>query len=99
MTCLHKILEELHGYPDVDREQCTCGTLDKRHDCCREKRVDLAHQQIFALIPKRKHPPEAFIGHPDYYRQFGENGEKKHKWEIFNQAISEMEQSMTKEEL
>ena len=54
MTNLRKILEELHGYPNEDREQCLCGTLDKRHDCCREKRIDLAHQQILELIPKRK---------------------------------------------
>ena len=89
MTYLRKILEELHGYPNVDREQCTCGTLDKRHDCCREKRVDLAHQQILALIPKRKDNDHKEIDDC--------NCEECNEIVGFNQAISEMEQSMTKE--
>ena len=67
----------------------------------RDKYIDLAHQQILALLPKKKQ-----VRYEDTKRQMGLDGkiietEKNIRYdredEAFNQAISDMEQSMTKE--
>ena len=86
MTNLRKILEELHckGFP----KECNICHIQ---DGCR-KEVDLAHQQILALIPKRKEERTKKLPYRidprewDYYTRLG-----------FNEALEIMEQSMTGE--
>lgn len=44
------LLEDLHGYPNEDRKQCTCGTLDPKHDCCRKERVEVTLSKIVEAV-------------------------------------------------
>jgi len=96
---LRKILEEFNSNePDINRMS------EREYHKLNEKRYDLAHQQILELMPKKKDItyiqnkikeienmgkpyPQEIIG----WRTMLE------KYESFNEAISEMEQSMTGE--
>ena len=83
MTSLRKILEELVINNDA---------YISEHD--RKKSIDFAHQQILALIPKKKGCKE---GEQYWMWQSVHNVYDYGKMMGKNQAISEMEQSMTGE--
>ena len=95
MTNLRKILEEV--LLDVNNTETRPNW---------NKRIDLAHQQILALIPKRKDVifMEDFkcggcgvCAGCEHYLNSGER-EQNIENNGFNKAIDIMEQSMTKEE-
>jgi len=80
MTNLRKILEE-HIHHLVARKAPHGFKVEEDKKLTKED-IDLAHQQILELIPKKK---------------YSSGFDKKSYNQGFNQAISEMEQSMTGE--
>ena len=92
MTPLRKILEETFGQIEWQGSGGSNEPVVTHKVILNQGQLDLVHQQILALIPKKK-----TYFKRDFMSNLKRYSEAKLREEGFNQAISDMEQSMTGE--